>query len=356
MKIALICLAKPETGTGNGTTEYSYQLMERLKKISGNHVDVYYGIKKSMRYDVSGFMKMRLFFPNEIKEIAKMDYDIIHITIQELGFAAKILKKKKSKAVVITTVHDLLRFSDELYEGILQKGYNKLVKQSVNDAIKYSDFITFNSAQTQEEVTAKFGKLKNSKLIWHGSRMAFVKTKLPTKRVGKNFVVGYIGALGSHKNVISILKIARKIHKNKFKFLIYGTGMEHKNIAKYKDEYQIDNVKLMGFISESKIIQTYDSFDAFILPSLYEGLSHQVLEARARGLPVIVYKKAKIPEEIKRYCLETEDEFTATKLLKKLYKYGYDDKLRKKSIAHSRKFTWDRTVKQTYQVYKMLTK
>lgn len=355
MKIALVCLAKPETGTGNGTTEYSYQLYTRLKKVRGNRVDFFYGMKKSMRYDVLGYPQMWFLLPGEIKKLAKMDYDIIHITMQEIGFVARVLKQNHSKAKVVTTMHDLARLDNRFHKGVFHRSFGLVVKKSIRDAVEYSDFILFNSSQTQRETFAKFGEIKNSKVVWHGSKSSIINTSIPKKKPSNIFTIGYLGALATHKNVISILKVAKLMkHEKGFRFVIYGTGIEYENIKKYKMENRLDNVLLKGFAKEKDLIKIYDSFDVFIMPSMYEGLSHQILEAQARKKPVIVYRNARIPYEITEHCFRARDDKEVVSMIKRLKAKGYDKRMKESAFRFSRKFTWDSTAKETLKVYKSL--
>ena len=353
MKIAVLSIAKPAAGTGNGTTEYAFQLILRLREM-GQEVDEVYAIEDSKRNDIMGLVNTQITFPRKIAKIAKMDYDIAHITIQEIGFAARILKENGFKGKVVSTVHDLTRLSNKLYQGLLQKSYNRIVAKSIEDSLKYSDYITFNSQQTMDEVFERFGPMKNARLIWHGTRRSFLNEPIQKKN-DRIFRVGHVGALGDHKNVIAMLHVAEHLKGNdKIKFLIYGTGHQKENIEKYKAEKKLDNVMLMGFAPEDKLIEIYDSFDAFVLPSNYEGLSHQILEAGARELPIIVFKKARIPEAVTKHCLKAEDEKDMARIIADLQKRGFDKKEKAAATKYYREFTWDRTVKEMFELYKEL--
>lgn len=355
MRIALLSIAKPETGTGNGTTEYAFQLYQRLKK-AGNRVDLVYALRRSQRDDPVGLLYTNTLFKNKIRKLAKQDYDVIHILIQEMGFAARILKEEGSSARVITTVHDIARLRKRLYGSSLQKIYNRMVERSINDAIEYSDFILFNSSQTEKEVKARF-RVRRSRLVWHGTRSSFLKEPI-SRRVRKRgeLVVGYVGSLGQHKNVISILKVANILRKESFRFLIYGTGTEYSRILEYKKRMRLDNVELRGFAPESRLVRIYDNFDVFMLPSSYEGLSHQSLEAQARGIPTITYGWAEIPEEVTRFCLKAENETDAARILRGLSRRGFDAKRRNKMIRYARGFSWDKTAEGTLKVYREILK
>jgi glycosyltransferase involved in cell wall biosynthesis len=355
MRIATISIAKPEEGTGNGTTEYAFALIGCLKKM-GNTVDAYYGTGRSKRYDIMGLVKTTTIFPRTIKKIAKKDYDIIHITIQELGFAAKILKENGTKAKIVTTVHDLVRLDKRFQKkGVLESTYNRMVGRSVANAVKYSDFILFNSEQTKKDTEKAFGKLKNSRVVLHGTKAKFLSARKTARRPDGNFRVGYIGSFTANKNVISMLKTARFLLGNrKIRFMVYGSGLEYRNIAKYRKDNNLENVILGGMVPDANVIRVYDSFDAFMMPSQYEGFSHMILEAQARGLPVIIFKHAKIPQETAKYCIKASDEKDAARIIERIRINGANQVMLANARTYARIFTWEKNARETFEVYKKI--
>ena len=80
------------------------------------------------------------------------------------------------------------------------------------------------------------------------------------------------------------------------------------------------------------------------------------LRAQARGIPVIIYKDAKIPEEVKKFCIPARDEFEMLELAKKIKESGYNEKLRIKMKTYARSFTWEKCAKDTLKVYQRVLK
>jgi alpha-1,3-rhamnosyl/mannosyltransferase len=109
---------------------------------------------------------------------------------------------------------------------------------------------------------------------------------------------------------------------------------------------------MMGFAPEGRKAQVYDNFDVFVFPSLYEGFGLPILEAQARGLPVIVYGKGRVSEEIRRYCFEAEDEAHMARIIRDLKENGYDERRRREAMAYARGFTWERCAEETVRIYK----
>ena len=115
-------------------------------------------------------------------------------------------------------------------------------------------------------------------------------------------------------------------------------------------------IKFLGFAPEDKLVSIYDSFDALVFPSYYEGFGIPIIEAQARGLPVIIYKYGKIPKEVRKYCFEAESPEHMAQIIEDLKENGYNEKLRRKAMGYARSFTWEKCAYNTIIVYKQVLK
>jgi glycosyltransferase involved in cell wall biosynthesis len=350
MKLALINIVKPGRGSGDGITEYTYQLYNALNRM--HKIDYVYAIDESKRNNISGLIRANLSMRNKMSTI-RCNYDLFHVTNQEAGFASKMLSKKCT-APVVTTIHDISRFVPGLNRGVLQSAYNRMIRAYVKDAVVSSDFLIFDSNQTMNEVRKKFNVGRSGQVVNIGVKDALInkpKVKMPDN---KKFNVGYIGSFAYHKNVMLLLEAANIIDNDWYTFSVYGSGVEYERLEAYKKLNKLNSVKLMGFASEDRIVQIYDSFDAFVFPSLYEGFGLPILEAQARGLPVVIYKKGRISEEVKRYCFEAEDAAHMANIIDDLRENGYDGKMRKAAMEYARSFTWQKCAHKTSEIYRKL--
>lgn len=114
-------------------------------------------------------------------------------------------------------------------------------------------------------------------------------------------VYGFIARFEQQKNPLFLLDILYEIAKkqNNAHFVIIGAGsMEQQMLDKIKRLDIKDRISWLGRREDIK--QFYMAFDAFILPSLYEGLPVVGIESQAAGLPVFysenVTKEAGIAE------------------------------------------------------------
>jgi glycosyltransferase involved in cell wall biosynthesis len=98
------------------------------------------------------------------------------------------------------------------------------------------------------------------------------------------FVTGCIGRLAQEKNFALLPRLAT-LHPD-IVFVIAGSGPERDRIAALASELGVDSrLRLLGTILDRGYF--YHALDAFILPSLYEGLPMAILEAMSSGVPVI---------------------------------------------------------------------
>jgi glycosyltransferase involved in cell wall biosynthesis len=348
--IALINIIKPMAGSGDGITEYTYQLYKALK--ANENVELIYSLEESKRNNVTGLIRANISMRNKVLR-ARSKYDVYHITNQEVGFVAKSLKKKFS-APVVTTVHDISRFQAGLQRGVLQTTYNRMVRSYVKDAIFNSGFLLYDSRLTMSEVQKRFGARKNGKVVNIGIKDSVITAKDTERKENDKFSVGYVGSFAHHKNVILLLEAANIIDDERYVFNIYGSGVEERSLLEYKKAKNVKAARFMGFAPENRIVQIYDSFDTFVFPSLYEGFGLPILEAQARGLPVIVYKGGKVSEEVKRYCFEADDAAHMANIIYDLKENGYNEKLKREATAYARSFTWEKCARETLDVYKSL--
>ncbi len=100
-------------------------------------------------------------------------------------------------------------------------------------------------------------------------------------------VYGFIGRFSPQKNPLFLIDIFHEIKKKKedAHFVIIGAGSLENLMLQKIEEYGLkDKISWLGRREDIK--QFYNAFDAFILPSIYEGLPVVGLESQASGLPV----------------------------------------------------------------------
>jgi glycosyltransferase involved in cell wall biosynthesis len=349
MKVGLVVYrgeTKDFSSTGSNFYRYPHELYERTRHIHGLTVE------RIENYVPILGRGMSLMFGMALKDIGS--YDIIH----NLD-VAPVFPLRRGKSIFVSTAHD--------FQFIFDRETNKSLRGRTRDllwsevilrlsarSLLSSDYLIAVSSLTKKDAI-KLGYDKNKVFVVNlGVDERFFSPK-PANRTGTDFVVGYLGVFAPRKDVPFAIRAFNKIDGKRFRFRIWGKkSYDYEVAVKAADGNRA--IEFMGFAPDNKIVQIYDSLDAFVSPTTYEGFGIPIIEAMSRGLPVIIRKESKIPDEVRKYCFEAEDEVHMAQIIKNLKVNGYNDKLRREATAYARGFTWQRNAEQTIKAYKEILK
>ena len=103
------------------------------------------------------------------------------------------------------------------------------------------------------------------------------------------FVVGHIGRFYEQKNHLFLINVFRQIKeiKHDSKLLLIGDGPLYNQVKEEVERLHIDDSVIFAGVRRD-IPQVLSSMDAFVFPSLYEGMPNTVIEAQASGLPCLI--------------------------------------------------------------------
>ena len=77
----------------------------------------------------------------------------------------------------------------------------------------------------------------------------------------------------------------RRRGRTDFRYVVIGSGEMHRELIASAQSFKLDNVTLLGFVPEAA--EYVRGCDAFLLPSLKEGLPYALLEAATAGVPIV---------------------------------------------------------------------
>ena len=332
--------------TGHGVLTYMYYLLKELQRIRPSGIQV---VKKEC--------EPLPFLHNAFTVAARSvledfsSYDIVHLLD-----IRPIFRVRYGNAISITTVHDFRPITtpdldSDRYGSLRGAADLRLVRLPAITAALRSDFLTANSTQTRDEAIS-LGFDKSRVFVTNlGIDKRYTKSS-PRKRRGQLFKVGYIGGMAKSKNVDFAIKAFRMTNNKDSVMEIWGArggpGYENAVEARGGDKH----IRFMGFVPEERKIATYDSFGVFVYPSKYEGFGIPILEAQARGLPVIICRESRIAKEVGRYCIKARDAAHMAEIIGCIKDNGYNNKERKRVMRYARGFTWKKMARETIGVYR----
>ena len=270
--------------------------------------------------------------------------DIVH---NPIGFFVTHNVKRDQK--YLATCHGLY----PLRQGTKDAFLELLFRRGTNFNIRRADHIIANSTQSMKELIDIGYPADKITVVYRGLRKQFIKKKY-RKRHNNRFVVGYLGTFAPQKNVGMLVEAFKLTDAKDLALKIWGGvgGYSGSGIAEMAADD--DRIRFMGVCPEVNIVNTYDNFDLFVFPSKYESFGIPILEAQARGKPVIILKSARLPSEVRKYCIEVEDEEHMAEKIIDIKKNGYEADKKREAMAYARKFTWERAAKETVEVYRRL--
>ena len=136
-----------------------------------------------------------------------------------------------------------------------------------------------------------FGKGANFEVVYNAidlDRFRF-NARADLGLVGNQFAIGHVGRFTAQKNHAFLIDVFTQVAKRRDDavLLLVGTGEAGVSVKALVDERGLtDRVKFLG--QRSDVNRLYQAFDAFVLPSLYEGLGLVGVEAQVSGLPCLL--------------------------------------------------------------------
>lgn len=199
---------------------------------------------------------------------------------------------------------------------------------------------------------------------WRADEMIRAKYHLP---VEAGSYVLYLGGFDVRKNVRALLAAwtwAAGSVGESFPLVLAGAlpqpdGRLFDDYRALAEELKLtDTVRFAGPIAEADKPAVYRGAALFAYPSRYEGFGLPPLEAMACGVPVVASDAGAIGEVVgdAAYLIDPQDarKFGAG-LITCLVEPSVSDHLRARGLERARKFSWERTARETVAAYEAVS-
>lgn len=226
--------------------------------------------------------------------------------------------------------------------------------QQAREAAERSDLIIAVSQFTADQVHNLLNVPKEKlRIVHHGVRA--VPDDVVEKR---EKLVLTVGAVQRRKNFIRLVQ-AFNHASPEWRLAIagsagYGADAVLSEIAQSPAR---DRISVLGYVSDNELERLYARAGIFAFPSLDEGFGMPVLDAMARGVPVITSNRSAMPEVSGDAALLVDPENTE-QLRGELLRLMEDDSLRadlsRRGIQRAGQFNWETAVQKTWQIYEEL--
>ena len=168
----------------------------------------------------------------------------------------------------------------------------------------------------------------------------------------------HVGHCGVYKNIEGILRsiplLARRLG-TRVVFVKVGGPFTRSQLALIAGLRLEEDVRHLGMVPAEELPGVYADADLVLMPSLYEGFGLPVLEAMACGTPVIASNQGSLPEVVGDagpLVEPTDVEGIAAAAERLLTDAELHAEMRKKGLERARTFSWERTARETLDVYR----
>lgn len=172
--------------------------------------------------------------------------------------------------------------------------------------------------------------------------------------LGESPVILCVAQKRPYKNQASLVRALPELEGHILVLPGFETPYEHELRDLARKLGVLDRVRFPTWVSEADLEGLYRLAAVFALPSLIEGFGLPVLEAMARGVPVVCSDRPALPEIAGDAALlfdpERQDDVTAA-LRRVTHDHGFAASLADRGLARARRFTWERTARATLDSY-----
>ncbi len=167
----------------------------------------------------------------------------------------------------------------------------------------------------------------------------------------------FLGTLEPRKNLITLIEAYAALPENERLplYLAGGKGWDYADIFAAVERYKlVNNIQFPGYLAVEDLPFWYNSAEAFIYPSVFEGFGLPALEAMACGTPVIVSDVSSLPEVVGEagMRLSPHDVSAWTTALRRAYA---DDDWRtqasQRGLIEATRYRWSETARSTVESY-----
>jgi glycosyltransferase involved in cell wall biosynthesis len=269
--------------------------------------------------------------------------DLFHALNQRLGVA----RHRRT----VSTFHDLFVISGDYSTPEFRARFTAQARA----AAERSDLIIAVSAFTARQVEQLL-RVEPSKIrvIPHGARPAPPQSGT----IPRETIILSVGAIQRRKNIVRLIEAFEQTAPEWRLVLAGSFGFDSQEaLQRIERGSRKRDIQVLGYVSDSELEDLYQRASLLAFPSLDEGFGMPILDAMARGVPVLTSNISAMPEVSGDAALLV-DPTDVNAIADGLRRLSSDSELRdtliRRGLARSKEFTWEKSVESTWRVYQEL--
>lgn len=340
-----------------GVSRYLVELIKQLVKIDSKNHYCFYGGSLRQKQTLKAFVNL-VKTPNTSAQITSLSPKLAALAWNHLNlfkpqgqfdiFHTSDWTFPRLNTHLITTIHDLtfIKYPQTLTPYLIQthKRHLELVRKHCHKVIAVSQ-------STKNDLLDYGFKDEQVTVIYEAADSIFRPTDPTAVKLKYNLTKPYllcVATLEPRKNLKNLLKAFSLLKLSNLELVLVGKFGWGESLPK------LDKVKTLGFVPDADLAGLYSGAKVFVYPSLYEGFGLPVLEALSCGCPVITSTTSSLPE-IGGDAAVYVDPHNVTEIKQAITAISKLN-LSSQSLAQAKKFSWEKTARQTLAVYQEVLK
>jgi glycosyltransferase involved in cell wall biosynthesis len=248
----------------------------------------------------------------------------------------------------VATFHDLFVMTGEYSTAEFRERFTLQAR----DAARRADAIIAVSEFTRSQVVSLLGvEPSKVQVVHHGTR------KLPpTAAPSREKVILNVGAIQKRKNVARLVAAFETVDHSWRLVLAGAAGFGSEEILRGIERSPArGRITITGYVSPEDLAAWYARATVFAFPSLDEGFGMPLLEAMNAGVAILTSNRSALPEVAGDAALlvDPEDSEALGNGLRELTLNGdLRQELERRGATRAQQFTWEKAVRETWDVYR----
>ena len=257
---------------------FTYGDFDDLNYINNESISIYpmFSIFKKTESKIITFL-LSIIYPFKMRKKLKNNIDIIKVNQLTGAWVGIILSIILKKPLYIRTGYDQYLFSIKDGKNVFKRLFFYFLTYI---ALIFCDIYSVTSKSDYEFITNKY-RFNKSKLIYRPNWVP-VNNSFNSKKRNKKAILS-VGRLEEQKNYKFLID---EVKNTNFSIEIIGDGSLEETLMSYAKENGVD-LKILSKKNYLGLLEKYNDYQYFVLPSFYEGNPKVLIEAMSKGCIVL---------------------------------------------------------------------
>lgn len=269
--------------------------------------------------------------------------DLFHGLNQRLGAA----RHRRS----VTTFHDLFVISGDYSTPEFRERFTAQARAAAERSDLIITVSAFTARQLEQLLHVDASKIR---VIPHGA----LPVPSPLATIAREPIVLSVGAIQRRKNIVRLVEAFEQVETG-WKLVLAGSlGFDSETaLRRIESSPRKQDIQVLGYVTNSQLEELYRRASILAFPSLDEGFGMPILDAMARGVPVLTSNVSAMPEVAGDAALlvdPNEVDSIAEGLCRLTGDADLLTTLIQAGLKRAGDFSWEKSIEATWNVYQEL--